>query len=107
MNNFLDSTTGEIVNLMSVDVQKILDVIPYLCMIWMSPIQIGLSLYFLWGLLGPSVLAGLGVILLLIPINGAMGGVIRLYQISQMANKDERVKLISEILSGIKVNKIF
>ena len=53
-----DTTVGEIVNLMSVDAQRFQDVATYICMMWSSPMQIALSLYFLWRILGPSVLAG-------------------------------------------------
>lgn len=53
-----ESTVGEIVNLMSVDAQRFMDITPYINAIWSAPLQIGLALYFLWDLLGPSVLAG-------------------------------------------------
>lgn len=72
-------------------------------MLWSAPLQIGLSLYFLWQILGPSVLAGVLVMILLIPVNGVIAGRVRKLQIQQMKNKDSRVKLMSEILSGIKV----
>ena len=47
-----DSTLGEIVNLMSVDAQRFMDLMPYLNVIWSAPLQIALALYFLWGTLG-------------------------------------------------------
>lgn len=53
-----ESTVGEIVNLMSVDAQRFMDITPYINALWSAPLQIGLALYFLWDLLGPSVLAG-------------------------------------------------
>lgn len=53
-----ESTVGEIVNLMAVDAQRFMDLTAYVNMIWSAPLQIGLALYFLWGILGPSVLAG-------------------------------------------------
>lgn len=56
-------------------------------------------LYFL----GPSVFAGLGVMILLIPINGVLANATKKLQIKQMKYKDKRVKMMNEILSGIKV----
>lgn len=53
-----ESTVGEIVNLMAVDAQRFMDLTAYINMIWSAPLQIALALYFLWDLLGPSVLAG-------------------------------------------------
>lgn len=53
-----ETATGEIVNLMAVDAQCFMDLLIYVNSIWSAPLQIILALYFLWGNLGPSVLAG-------------------------------------------------
>ena len=53
-----ESTVGEIVNLMAVDAQRFMDLTTYINMLWSAPLQIALALYFLWAILGPSVLAG-------------------------------------------------
>ncbi|KRX74827.1 Multidrug resistance-associated protein 1 [Trichinella sp. T6] len=69
------STIGEVVNLMSVDVQRFTDVVLYISMIGSAPYQ-----------------------------------VIRLrhnFKVSQMKYKDERMKLVNEILNGIKVLKLY
>lgn len=101
-----ESTVGEIVNLMAVDAQRFMDLTTYLNMIWSAPLQISLALYFLWELLGPSVLAGLAVMIILIPVNGFIASRIKTYQIRQMKYKDDRVKLMNEILNGIRVKKL-
>lgn len=102
-----ESTVGEIVNLMAVDAQKFMDLVGYLNLIWSAPLQICLSLYFLWQELGPSVLAGLTLLIILIPINGFIANRVKTLQVKQMKNKDERVKLMNEILNGIKVLKLY
>ncbi len=99
-----ESSTGEIVNLMSVDVQKIMDLIPFVNMMWSAPFQIAVALYFLWGILGPSSLAGLGVMILLLPANAWIASQARKLQIAQMKKKDLRVKMMNEILSGMIIN---
>ncbi|KRF85621.1 multidrug resistance-associated protein 1 isoform X6 [Drosophila virilis] len=101
------STVGEIVNLMAVDAQRFMDLTTYLNMLWSAPLQIALALYFLWQQLGPSVLAGLAVMIIMIPLNGFIASRIKTYQIRQMKYKDERVKLMNEVLSGIKVLKLY
>jgi len=88
---------------MAVDAHKFIDLIPLLNFIWSAPLQICLAVYFLWQLLGPSVLAGIFVMILLIPINGAVANKSMKLQVKQMTNKDQRLKLINEILSGIRV----
>lgn len=102
-----ERTVGEIVNLMSVDAQKFIELTAYINMIWSAPIQIILALYFLWQVLGASVLAGLAVMIFLIPINAVIANRVKNLQIKQMKNKDERVKLMNEVLSGIKVLKLY
>ncbi|XP_045027308.1 multidrug resistance-associated protein 1 isoform X2 [Daphnia magna] len=102
-----ESTVGEIVNLMSVDAQRLMDLTTYLNMLWSAPLQIALAIYFLYQILGPSVFAGLGVMILLIPVNGVLANATKKLQIQQMKYKDKRVKMMSEILSGIKVLKLY
>ncbi|KAM6951720.1 ATP-binding cassette sub-family C member 3 isoform 1-T1 [Aplochiton taeniatus] len=101
------STVGEIVNLMSVDAQRFMDLTTFLNMLWSAPLQIVLALYFLWQNLGPSVLAGVAVMVLLIPLNAAIAMKTRAYQVEQMQYKDSRIKLMNEILNGMKVLKLY
>ncbi|NWZ27832.1 MRP3 protein, partial [Asarcornis scutulata] len=101
------STVGEIVNLMSVDAQRFMDLVTFLNMLWSAPLQIFLALYFLWQALGPSVLAGVAVMVLLIPLNSAIAIKTRAFQVEQMRYKDSRIKLMNEILGGIKVLKLY
>ncbi|XP_054702251.1 ATP-binding cassette sub-family C member 3 isoform X2 [Grus americana] len=76
------STVGEIVNLMSVDAQRFTDLMTFLNMLWSAPLQIFLALYFLWQTLGPSVLAGVAVMVLLIPFNSAIAMKTRAFQVA-------------------------
>ncbi|XP_071797864.1 multidrug resistance-associated protein 1-like [Asterias amurensis] len=102
-----NTTVGEIVNLMSVDAQRCMDFCMYINTLWSSPLQICVALYLLWQILGPSVMAGFAVTILLIPINAVIAINIRKLQASQMAAKDSRIKLMNEILNGIKVLKLY
>ncbi|XP_043498530.1 multidrug resistance-associated protein 1 isoform X4 [Polistes fuscatus] len=102
-----ESTLGEIVNLMSVDAQRFMDLTAYINMIWSAPLQIVLALSFLWEKLGPAVLAGLAVMIVLIPINALIANKVKTLQIRQMKDKDDRVKLMNEVLNGIKVLKLY
>jgi len=54
----LKIAVGETTNLMQIDTQKFLDLSLYLNLVWTSPLQIVLAMYFLWNILGPSSLAG-------------------------------------------------
>ncbi len=50
--------------------------------------------------------AGVGVMIVLVPINAKMADVTKKLQVEQMKSKDKRVKMMNEILSGIKVGLV-
>lgn len=81
-----ESTVGETVNLMSADAQRFMDLTNFIHQLWSSPLQIILSIVFLWGELGPSVLAGLATMVLLIPINAFLIAKSKTIQVSGGCN---------------------
>ncbi|NXV31407.1 MRP1 protein, partial [Rissa tridactyla] len=101
------ATVGEIVNLVSVDVQKLMDLIIYFNGTWLAPIRIIICFIFLWQLLGPSALASIAVFFFLLPLNFMITKKRSQFQEIQMKHKDERAKLTSTILSDIKVIKLY
>ena len=76
------TTAGELVNLMSVDAQRLMELMTYINSLWSSPLQIAGSLYFLYNTLGLSILAGLGVMILIIPLNMFFGSRMSTLQVS-------------------------
>uniref|UniRef100_A0A8C4VCA6 ABC-type glutathione-S-conjugate transporter n=1 Tax=Falco tinnunculus TaxID=100819 RepID=A0A8C4VCA6_FALTI len=100
------ATVGEIVNLVSVDVQKLMDLIIYFNGTWLAPIRIIICFVFLWQLLGPSALASIAVFLFLLPLNFVITKKRSQFQVCFMTHKDERAKLINAVLSNIKVIKL-
>nr|CAD7572885.1 unnamed protein product [Timema californicum] len=102
-----ESTVGEVVNLMAVDANRAMEVSMQLNMFWSAPLQISLALYYLWQILGPSVLAGLGLMILMVPLNSFIANKVKSLQIQQMKSKDKRIKLINEVLNGIRVLKLY
>ncbi|NWV84225.1 MRP1 protein, partial [Dasyornis broadbenti] len=101
------ATIGEIVNLVSVDVQKLMDLIIYFNGTWLAPIRIIICFVFLWQLLGPSALTAIAVFLFLLPLNFVITKKRSQFQETQMKHKDERAKLTNAILSDIKVIKLY
>nr|XP_055108622.1 multidrug resistance-associated protein 1-like isoform X5 [Symphalangus syndactylus] len=101
------SMVGEIINLMSVDAQRFMDLATYINMIWSAPLQVILAVYLLWLNLGPSVFAGVAVMVLMVPVNAVMAMKTKMYQVAHMKSKDNRIKLMNEILNGIKVLKLY
>lgn len=90
---FQINLVGETVNLMAIDSGRLEMLAQNVNTIWSAPLQTGLSLYFLWTYLGISALAGLIVMILLIPVNAILSRQMRKYQIDNMKNKDTRIKV--------------
>ena len=101
------TTIGEIVNLMSVDAQRFMDLMTYIHMIWSAPFQILGSVIFLYFTIQYAAFAGLAVMLLMIPINAVIAAINRKFQKKLMILKDQRIKTVTEILNGIKVIKLY
>ncbi|KAJ1541611.1 Multidrug resistance-associated protein 1, partial [Cladochytrium tenue] len=57
--------------------------------------------------LGPSIFAGVAVMMLAVPVNAAIAVRSRALNKVQMGNKDSRTKLMDEVLSGIKIIKLY
>ncbi|ODM94817.1 Multidrug resistance-associated protein 1 [Orchesella cincta] len=98
---------GEIMNHIGVDINYISEFCQISNQLWSAPLIVFLALYFLWGILGPSCLAGLLVVVILLPINATIASKSQKLQKQQMRWKDKRTKLMNEILSGIKVLKLY
>lgn len=61
--------TGEIINFMSTDTDRIVNFCPSFHAFWSLPAQVAVTLYFLYNQLGIAFLAGVVFTILLIPIN--------------------------------------
>lgn len=101
------TTVGEIVNLMAIDAHRFFDSLVNLHIMWAGPLTIGIAVYFLWGLLGVASMAGLALMILLIPVNIWIARKLKQLQTQHMKVQDERIKLMNEVLSGIKVLKLY
>ncbi|KAF7636050.1 hypothetical protein Mgra_00004499 [Meloidogyne graminicola] len=100
-------TSGEIVNLMAIDVDRFQQVIPLLQQIWSSPLQVVLSLYVLYQVIGWSVIGGVIFMVALIPCNFGVIRLTKLWQMEQMTLKDSRLRMINEVLTGIRAVKLY
>ncbi|XP_066936141.1 ATP-binding cassette sub-family C member 10-like isoform X2 [Clytia hemisphaerica] len=100
-------STGQVVNYMSTDTNRISGFTYSFHEFWSLPFKVAVCLYLLYKQVGISFLAGVGVIVLLIPINKWISSKILKLSEKVMKQKDERVKIISEILHGIRIIKLY
>ncbi|XP_067948314.1 multidrug resistance-associated protein 1-like isoform X2 [Watersipora subatra] len=101
------ASTSEIVNLMAIDGQRMQDVFSELWVLPSSPISLVVCLWQLYINVGPSVFLGFGLMILTIPINGIIAAHQKAIQVKQMRLKDTRIMMTNEVLSGIKVSKLY
>lgn len=100
-------STGEILNFMSTDMERIVNSCPSFHAFWSIPFQIVVTLYLLHRQVGISFLAGVGFTIILIPINKLLATYIGKLSTKTMGHKDDRILVISELLKGIKIIKFF
>ncbi|KAK6919880.1 ABC transporter type 1, transmembrane domain [Dillenia turbinata] len=99
-------TSGEIINYMSVDIQRITDFIWYINIIWMLPIQISLAIYVLHSSLGLGSMAALAATLGVMACNIPLTRLQKRFQTKIMVAKDERMRATSEVLRNMKTIKL-
>ncbi|KAG7661583.1 uncharacterized protein J8A68_004850 [[Candida] subhashii] len=103
----LRASTGDIVNLMSVDVNRIQNVLTNLSTLILAPIDVILCIVSLWPLLGKATLAGIFTIIFLVPVNAVIIKYSKRLNKTQMKLKDNRSRIINEILTTIKSIKLY
>lgn len=99
--------TGDIVNMMSVDCQRLENTVQNIDIVWSGALQISLSMWYLHRLMGNSMWIGIAIMCLTFPINYFLTGILRAAQRAQMKLKDQRTSLTSEILNNIKSLKLY
>jgi len=64
------TTIGQMVNLLSNDVNRFDQATIFIHYLWVGPLQTAIVTVILWYYFGPSCLAGLSVLLLFVPFQG-------------------------------------
>ena len=101
------TTTGQIVNLMSNDVTRAEESVAFLNYLWVAPLQMIALLIVIWYILGPFVLPAFAVFLLLIPMQAYTGKIFSKLRWNAAVLTDERVKLMNEVIDGMRVIKMY
>uniref|UniRef100_A0A452TJ18 ATP-binding cassette sub-family C member 10 n=1 Tax=Ursus maritimus TaxID=29073 RepID=A0A452TJ18_URSMA len=98
---------GEALNLLGTDSERLLNFAGSFHEAWGLPLQLAITLYLLHQQVGVAFVGGLILALLLVPVNKAIATRIMASNQEMLRHKDARVKLITELLSGIRVIKFF
>jgi len=65
-----ETTIGQVVNLLSNDVNRFDSIVAFFNYLWLGPLQTILVTYFLWQEIGVSSIVGVAILLMAIPIQG-------------------------------------
>ena len=99
-------TSGEIINVMTVDNERIGDFSWYFHDIWMVVVQLVIALLILYKNLGLASIAALFATILVMLTNFPLGKLLEKFQGKIMESKDKRMKATSEILRNMKILKL-
>lgn len=101
-NDGRSSASGDIVNLMSVDAMRLEDFTAYGLVAVSGPFQITLAFISLYNILGWPAFVGVAIMIFSIPLNTFIARLLKKMQEKQMKNKDQRTRLMSELLANIR-----
>ncbi|XP_068612667.1 LOW QUALITY PROTEIN: ATP-binding cassette sub-family C member 4-like, partial [Brachionichthys hirsutus] len=101
------TTTGQIVNLLSNDVNKFDEVTIFLHYLWVGPLQAAAVVGLLWLEIGPSCLAGMVVLMFLMPVQTMFGRLFSKYRSKTAALTDNRIRIMNEVVSGMRIIKMY
>ncbi|XP_046571663.1 multidrug resistance-associated protein 1-like isoform X2 [Haliotis rubra] len=97
---------GELTTLMSVNASQVGSYVDQLSTIILSPLLAVVIFYRLFNLLGVAAVFALAVMLVLIPTNLLMTDRAEIIDKERMKKTEQRMKLLTEVLNGIKVVKL-
>ena len=126
-------TSGELITLLTVDVNRIVDSVMYLQNLWVTPFQFALSFFFIWNIFGANQYISFSALLtrkneifililffagtctifsiiamiFLFPINKYLLNAMMKHTNIEIDHRDKRGKFIQDLVSGIKVKTKF
>ncbi|CAH1985088.1 unnamed protein product [Acanthoscelides obtectus] len=102
------TSSGQIINLLSNDLCRIDTMLLHMHTFWILPIQVVIICYLIWRQVGISTLAGvLSMTIFSVPVQGYLSKLTGRLRLKIAEKTDKRVKMMTEIVSGIQVIKMY
>ncbi|XP_035718149.1 multidrug resistance-associated protein 4-like isoform X2 [Vespa mandarinia] len=99
---------GQILNILSNDMNRFDTVLIYLHYLWIGPIQLVVVTYIMWTMIGSSTFFGIACLLLVsFPIQGYFPVISKKLRASLAVLTDTRIQLINEFITGIQMIKMY
>ncbi|KAH8269315.1 hypothetical protein KR018_003153 [Drosophila ironensis] len=102
-----DTTTGQVVNLISNDLGRFDRALIHFHFLWLGPLELLISSYFLYQQIGLASLYGIGILLLYLPFQTYLSRLTSKLRLQTALRTDQRVRMMNEIISGIQVIKMY
>ncbi|CAH0699044.1 unnamed protein product [Spodoptera exigua] len=102
------TTAGQVVNLLSNDVNRFDYAFIYTHFIWILPLQVVVVCYLIYLKIGYAAIVGvIGIVLQTIPVQSYMSKLAARLRMRTACKTDERVRIMDEIISGMQVIKMY
>jgi ABC-type multidrug transport system fused ATPase/permease subunit len=101
------TSTGQVVNMMSNDAAQLQRFLQFLGNTVTAPMQIIIALALIYNQVGNATWVGVAFMIFLAPINVWVFGVVSKQRQKVLTFSDARVKMMNEILSGIRIIKFY
>uniref|UniRef100_A0A665T414 Multidrug resistance-associated protein 4 n=2 Tax=Echeneis naucrates TaxID=173247 RepID=A0A665T414_ECHNA len=101
------TTSGQIVTLFSNDVNRFDEITLNLHYLWVGPLQATVIIVFLWYEIGPTCLAGVVAVALMMPLQTWFGKLFGIFRSKTAVFTDNRIRIMNEVMSGIRIIKMY
>ncbi|KAL0579441.1 hypothetical protein V5O48_002547 [Marasmius crinis-equi] len=98
---------GKINNLVTTDLDNIVETRDFLFVVLYVPVQIALAIVFLYVVLGWSAFVGLTMMVLMLPVPGLIARMVQKVQDQRMKRTDGRVQSVTETMNVLRMIKLF
>ncbi|XP_015608410.1 probable multidrug resistance-associated protein lethal(2)03659 [Cephus cinctus] len=105
--SLVETTVGQVVNLLSNDVNRLDYAVYFFHYIWLGPLQSLVITYFIYQEVGWSAVAGMCTLLIFVPLQGYLGKKTSELTLMCALRTDERLRLMNEIINGVQVIKMY
>ena len=100
-------TTGHVINLVTSDVERFVQFGIMSHYLILAPIQLGAVVYLTYDQVGVAAFFGIGILIAMLPLNLKSATWFEKLRISASKSTDARVNVMSEILGGMRVLKMY
>lgn len=105
--SLIDTTAGQVVNLLSNDVGRLDLAILFVHYLWLGPLTTVLITYLMYREIGYASFFGVFFLLLFVPLQIFLGKKTSTLRLRTALRTDERVRMMNEIIQGIQVIKMY